>query len=144
MPSNPRSPDAFTVSVTNGVGRSALFLMTRSRPPCSATNRRPSGANSIDVGLASPLARLLSVKLAGNVAAMAGAAARNVLATSNTNQRKECKFFTSSDHVVAEAGGQGPKRGSRVQISSPAGRGGRLRGTAGRPAATHARGRRDG
>ena len=74
MPSSPRSPDDSTVNVTNGVGRSALFLMTRSRPPCSATKRRPSGANSIDVGLASPVARLLSVKLAGRVAAEAEAA----------------------------------------------------------------------
>ena len=43
-----------TVTVRNGVGSSAPFLITRSRPPCSQTNRRPSGANCIAVGLAKP------------------------------------------------------------------------------------------
>ena len=80
-PSRPRSPDAFTVSVTNGVGSSAPSLITRSRPPCSQTNRRPSGANCMAVGLARPLATCDSVNPAGSVAAAAGVRAAAPIAS---------------------------------------------------------------
>src|SRR5687768_14119615 len=77
MPRRPRSPELFTVNETNGVGRSALFLMTRSLPACSATNRRPSGANAIAVGAVRPPAICVSVKPAGKVAAVARWAPKN-------------------------------------------------------------------
>jgi hypothetical protein len=44
-----------TVTVTNGVGRSPPFLITRSVPPCSQTKIRPSGASAIAVGFVNPL-----------------------------------------------------------------------------------------
>ena len=47
-------------------------MITRSRPPCSHTNSRPSGANCIAVGLFKPLATSASVKPAGRVAARLG------------------------------------------------------------------------
>ena len=55
---------------TNGVARSTPFLITRSRPPCSQTNKRPSGANCIAVGFDNALATCLSVKPVGSMAAM--------------------------------------------------------------------------
>ncbi len=48
---------------------SVPFLITRSRPPCSVTNSRPSGANAIAVGAASPVATCVSAKPVGSVAA---------------------------------------------------------------------------
>jgi hypothetical protein len=50
-PSRPRSPAESTLTLTKGVGSSAPFLMTRRSPLCNATNRRPSGAKVIVVGL---------------------------------------------------------------------------------------------
>src|SRR5689334_4806438 len=67
-PSSPRSPLGSTFSVTNGVGNSAPFLITRNRPLCSQTKMRPSGASSIAVGLLIPVI-VVSVKFAGSVAA---------------------------------------------------------------------------
>ena len=69
--------------MTNGVGSSAPFLMTRSCPPCSQTKRRPSGANAIAVGFARPLATSVSAKPDGSVAAPAGTPDAN-----NANSRR--------------------------------------------------------
>ena len=71
MPSRPRSPDEFTLRSGTACDSSAPFLMTRSAPPCCETNRRPSGAKAIAVGLASPVATRVSAKPVGNVAARA-------------------------------------------------------------------------
>src|SRR6185295_11700021 len=67
-PSKPRSPSESTVRLTNGVGSNAPFLITRNWPPCKQTNKRPSGAKSIAVGLERPLLTRFSVKPAGKVA----------------------------------------------------------------------------
>ena len=55
--------------------------MTRSRPPCSQTKSRPSGANCIAVGLESPLATSVSVNPEGTVAARASDPRRLMTAT---------------------------------------------------------------
>ena len=47
---------------TNGVRSRAPFLIDAQRPACSATKRRPSGANSMAVGSLSPLATSEVVK----------------------------------------------------------------------------------
>ncbi len=64
-PSRPRSPLESTFSATNGVSSSVPSLTTRSSPACSATNSRPSGANSIAVGSSSPAANTDSAKPVG-------------------------------------------------------------------------------
>src|SRR5437763_2105506 len=51
MPMSPRSPFGSTLRVRNGVPSNVPFLMTRSVPPCSHTNMRPSGACAIAVAL---------------------------------------------------------------------------------------------
>jgi hypothetical protein len=59
----------------NGAASSAPFFTTRNVPPCSATNTRPSGTRAIAVGEKSPVARGVSVKPGGKVAAPSVAAA---------------------------------------------------------------------
>src|SRR6185295_9169049 len=68
-PRSPRSPEELTVTVRNGAGSSAPFLITRNWPACRQTNRRPSGAKSMAVGLLRPLAISVSLKPFGSVAA---------------------------------------------------------------------------
>jgi hypothetical protein len=67
-PRRPRSPEEFTDSVTKGVARRAPFFTTRRLPPWRHTNKRPSGAIAMAVGLASVPVRLASVKPEGKVA----------------------------------------------------------------------------
>ncbi len=52
MPMRPRSPDESTDNDTNDGPRSSPFFTTRTLPPCSAMNTRPSGATASAVGLA--------------------------------------------------------------------------------------------
>src|SRR6185369_970114 len=54
---------------TKGAGSRAPFLITRNWPPCKQTNKRPSGAKSIEVGLERPLAVTVSENPEGKVAA---------------------------------------------------------------------------
>ena len=66
MPSSPRSPCESTfrwraVQVVPSPRTNSTF------PACSSTNRRPSGANSIAVGLLNPVATAASVNPAGRV-----------------------------------------------------------------------------
>src|SRR5215813_12385407 len=68
-PSKPRSPVESTVSVRNGVANRDPFLITRNCPPCRQTNRRPSGAKSIAVGLVRLFATIVSENPGGKVAA---------------------------------------------------------------------------
>src|SRR5215471_7860503 len=49
-------------TVTNGFFSSLPLRMTRSRPPCSHTNTRPSGANAMLTGESSESATTVSVK----------------------------------------------------------------------------------
>src|SRR4051794_18380828 len=44
IPRRPRSPSLSTLIEKNGLGRSVLPWRMRIVPPCSDTNRRPSGA----------------------------------------------------------------------------------------------------
>src|SRR5215813_8279094 len=69
-PRRPCSPAGSTERVTNGVGSREPALMTRSFSVCSHTNRRPSGAKAIAVGLAIALATKDSVNPVGSVAAL--------------------------------------------------------------------------
>ena len=77
------------------------FLITRSRPPCSHTNRRPSGAKAMAVGLARPLATVVSVNPDGNVAAATGVGAATPSATTrqatyaNTRTQRPCMDYSS-------------------------------------------------
>src|SRR5687767_8142408 len=72
VPSRPRSPEVLRpLRVRNGVLSRAPFLITRSRPACSETNTRPSGAMESTVGLLRPLATVVSLKPLGRVAAAA-------------------------------------------------------------------------
>jgi hypothetical protein len=59
------------MTVKNGCASKVPFLITRSRPPCSATNTRPSGANAIAVGALRPLTTSVSANPEGKVAAPA-------------------------------------------------------------------------
>jgi hypothetical protein len=77
MPKSPRSPAVSVDTVRKGVARSASFLMTRNWPFCWQTNNRPSGANSIAVGLAMPLAMTDSLKPEGRFAAEAATPVKN-------------------------------------------------------------------
>src|SRR5215208_1998921 len=57
MPSRPRSPAVSTLlEISKNVASVPSGLSMRTLPACSATNSLPSGANSISVGPASPLA----------------------------------------------------------------------------------------
>ena len=106
MPRRPRSPLEFTVSVTNGAGSSTPSLMTRSCPPCRQTNSRPSGANSIAVGLVRPLATRLSVKPEGSTAEVAGPHSTNdhTHATPRSTRPGVLMVFTSiRTRVAAQA-----------------------------------------
>ena len=62
-------------------------MITRRRPPCSQTKSRPSGANCMAVGLASPLAINFSEKPDGSVAPWAGRPWKTML-TSRTADKK--------------------------------------------------------
>jgi hypothetical protein len=67
-PRRPLSPLESTVNCTNGVATAALFLTTWSEPPCSATNKRPSGACAKATALFSPVIHASSlVKPGGTV-----------------------------------------------------------------------------
>jgi hypothetical protein len=59
----------------DGVARSTPFLTTRTAPVCSVMKMRPSGANAIAVGRDSVLARTVSLKPGGTVAAYRGVVA---------------------------------------------------------------------
>src|SRR6185312_2147355 len=91
IPSKPRSPEEFTVNETNGVANKAPFLTTRSCPVCWQTNKRPSGAKAIAVGLLSPVANVDSAKPEGSVAAVTRLVEqREIKKTSNNVFRIEC------------------------------------------------------
>ncbi len=70
MPRRPLSPNVSTGSVTNGAASNAPFFITRTSPPFSVTNSRPSGANSIAVGRSRPPTRRESVKPDGSADAL--------------------------------------------------------------------------
>ena len=103
-PSNPRSPDESTVSVTNGVASSASFLITRRLPVCSATKIRPSGAIAIAVGLDMPLAIVVSVNPAGRVAAAVARGDGTASTTSASIAINGSQYAARRDACAADGG----------------------------------------
>lgn len=73
MPNSPLSSSELTGIVPNGAGSRVPSLIILRLPSFSETNNRPSGANSMAVGVFRPLAYTVSVNPAGS--ALAGAAA---------------------------------------------------------------------
>ena len=67
-PSNPRSQELSTFTVTNGLSRRTSSLTTRSAPVCSHTNTRPSGATAIAVAPVRPVATTSSANPSGKSA----------------------------------------------------------------------------
>ena len=76
------------MSVTKSALSSVAFLTTRSRPACSQTKSRPSGANAMAVGLVRPVAIRVSTKPAGRVAAARGEASAGTITAANSARGK--------------------------------------------------------
>ena len=70
-PKRPLSPTESTERVTKGVASKTPFLITLNAPVCEQTNIGPPGAIAIAVGEAIPLAKVVSIKPDGSVAAEA-------------------------------------------------------------------------
>ena len=126
------------MTVTNGCASSVPFLITRRRPPCSVTNRRPSGANAIAVGALRPLATCVSANPDGRAEAPAvDTIARNASAAKNANNpldaRRRIRRILAGDREAPGIPCRPRARNARRSRADPGTRQGLSRGVGAPP-----------